>query len=40
MGGRADLTLVDADITALSGTEVADVTARGLWLDGQEVWQR
>lgn len=40
VGARADLTLVDTDITAISGAEVADATARGLWVDGDEVWRR
>ncbi|MGK2947766.1 MAG: amidohydrolase [Acidimicrobiales bacterium] len=40
VGSRADLTLLDHDITAMSGVEVADVTARGLWVDGAEVWRR
>jgi predicted amidohydrolase YtcJ len=39
VGARADLTLVDTDITAVAGHEVADATARGLWLDGREVWR-
>ena len=40
LGAVADLVLVDRDITAIAGGEVADATARGLWVEGAEVWRR
>lgn len=39
VGSRADLTLVDRDITAVAGAEVADAATQGLWIDGEEVWR-
>ena len=38
IGARADLTLLDTDITSVAGNEVADAAVRGLWLDGEEIW--
>lgn len=40
VGAPADLVLVDHDVTAAAGDEVADATATGLWLEGTEVWRR
>ncbi|MEZ5168026.1 MAG: amidohydrolase family protein [Acidimicrobiales bacterium] len=39
LGALADFTLVEHDITALPGHEVADVAVRGLWAAGEEVWR-
>jgi hypothetical protein len=38
IGARADLTLLDTDITSVAGNEVADAAVQGLWLDGEEIW--
>lgn len=38
IGARADLTLLDTDITSVAGDEVADAAVHGLWLDGEEIW--
>jgi predicted amidohydrolase YtcJ len=35
----ADFTLVEADITAMAGAEIADVAAVGVWMEGREVWR-
>lgn len=40
LGAVADLVLIDRDITAVAGGEVADASARGLWVEGAEVWRR
>lgn len=40
VGAPADLVLVDRDVTAVAGDEVADATAAGLWLEGAEVRRR
>ena len=39
LGQAGDFTLVEADIAALAGGEVADVAIRGAWLDGREIWR-
>jgi hypothetical protein len=39
VGQRADLTLIDSDITALAGIEVPEATVQGVWVDGVEVWR-
>lgn len=36
-GARADLVVVDADITGMPGGEVAGASVRQLWVDGDEV---
>lgn len=38
-GMVADFTLVEADITAMAGAEIADVAATGVWMEGREVWR-
>ncbi len=38
-GMVADFTLVEHDITAMPGAEVADVGAVGVWMAGDEVWR-
>jgi len=38
-GMAADFTLVEADITAMAGGEIADVAAAGVWRDGEPVWR-
>jgi predicted amidohydrolase YtcJ len=39
VGARADLVLVDTDITAVAGNEVADASVLGLWTEGREMWR-
>ncbi len=39
-GAPADLVVVDHDITAMAGGEVAGTVATGLWIDGAEIWRR
>jgi predicted amidohydrolase YtcJ len=39
LGRRADFCLVETDITAMSGLEVADVSVLGTWIGGAEVWR-
>lgn len=38
-GTVADFTLVEADITAMAGAEIADVATTGVWMAGREVWR-
>jgi predicted amidohydrolase YtcJ len=39
VGAPADLVLVDTDITAVAGDEVADASVVGLWSEGRELWR-
>jgi predicted amidohydrolase YtcJ len=39
VGAPADLVLVDTDITAVAGNEVADASVLGLWAEGRELWR-
>jgi len=40
VGSRADLVVLDRDITAIPGTEVADATVDETWMNGTRVFQR
>ncbi|MDY7102268.1 MAG: amidohydrolase [Actinomycetota bacterium] len=39
-GERADVCVLEADITALSGREIADVAVRSTWVGGNDVYRR
>jgi predicted amidohydrolase YtcJ len=40
VGQRADLVVLDHDITAMSGNEIKDVDVDQTWLNGRPVFQR